>query len=136
MWDKYYEGGTTPEEEEGIRNELDASGEDLPERAIFAYYNNQRSPVPDAMEGYLFSRMEENTKKKRIRYLLWPLASAAVLVLAFTLYTGYLEQQRNSKNLQMMEQALSALSWSLQPEPEEPAMLVLWVDNHVEVIIN
>ena len=64
-------------------------------------------------------------------------SAAAVLLIAFSIFFGY-KTRKNARiehNFLVMEQALYKVSESIQPE-EEQEMLVLWVDENVEIIIN
>lgn len=64
-------------------------------------------------------------------------SAAAVLLIALTVFLSY-QAQKNAKmenQFFVMEQALYHVSESIQPE-EENEMLVLWVDENVEIIIN
>jgi hypothetical protein len=136
LLDRYYAGETTAEEESYLKAEILDSGESVPEKEIFTYFSS--GPViPENTENTLFSRIEEKTNRKKIRItILRSLSAAAGLLFLISLYTGYLHNQKAKKDLKTMEQALSMVSGSLQPGEEEPEMLVLWVDNNVEVIIN
>ena len=65
------------------------------------------------------------------------ITSAATIIVLLTAFTGYREI-KNSKienELMVIEQALYQVSQSIQPEEQEE-MVVLWVDEDVEIIIN
>lgn len=134
LLDKYYSGESTAEEEATLKAELLASGETIPENDIFSYYSSG-SALPEEMEESIFSRIEEKPTGRRLRMRIFSLSAAAGLLLLVSLYTGYLHEQNTKNTIKTMEHALSLVSGSLQPE-ENPEMLVLWIDNNVEVIIN
>jgi hypothetical protein len=134
LLDRYYSGETTVEEEAHLKAELLASGEPFPEKDIFSYYSSGTA-FPQMTEESLFSRIEEKPAGRRFRLKIFSLSAAAGLLLLVSLFTGYLREQKTEQNIKTMEQALSLVSGSLQSE-EEPDMLVLWIDNNVEVIIN
>jgi hypothetical protein len=136
LLDRYYAGETTAEEESFLKAEISDSGESVPEKEIFAYYSSG-SVIPEEMEKTLFSKIEDKTNRKKIRIkILYSLSVAAGLLFLVSLYTGYQQNRKTEKDFKTMEHALSLVSGSLQPAEEEPDMLVLWVDNNVEVIIN
>lgn len=85
----------------------------------------------------IFAKVDGEIRRKRTRIRLYSLISvAASLALIITLYSGYRTGQKNEVDFQIIEQALYNVSEILQPELEEPEMLVLWVDNNVEIIVN
>jgi hypothetical protein len=135
LLEKYYRGETTLQEEDFLKKELKSSGEESPESDLFGYYDVE-SEIPEGLEEAVFSGIGDKTRKRNLRLTAYLLATAAVFLFVILLRTGYQGEQQTQKNLLVMEQALSALSQSLQPATQEPDMLVLWVDNNVEVIIN
>lgn len=69
--------------------------------------------------------------------MLYSLTSvAATLALMVTLYVGNLARMEKEQEFRMIEQTLVHVSETLQPASAEPDMLVLWVDNDVEIIVN
>jgi hypothetical protein len=134
LLDKYYSGETTTEEEVYLKTEILASEETLPEMDIFSYYSSG-TILPEDIEDSLFSGIKEKPGGKRIRFKVFSLSAAACILVLVTLFTGYLRQQKTEHKINTIEQALTLVSGSLQPE-EEPEMFVLWIDNNVEVIIN
>jgi hypothetical protein len=134
LLDRYYAGETTVEEEAYLKAEIQASGEVSQEKDIFSYYSSG-TVFPEEMEESIFSKLDEKPAGRSYRMRIFSLSAAAGLLLLVTLYTGYLREQKTEHHVKTMEQALSLVSGSLQPE-EEPEMLVLWIDNNVEVIIN
>ena len=135
LLDSYYRGKTTEEEEKFLKKELLLAEENLPEKDIFSFYSSA-SGIPEETENFIFGGIEEKARKRNLRKMITLFASAAAVFLMVILYSGYLDQQKTRKNLAVMEQALSVISKGIQPPGEEPDMLVLWVDNNVEVIIN
>lgn len=139
MLDKYYRGKTSLEEEKELQATVSESKTKSAEKDIFSFYQNE-AKVPEGLEGDLFAGIEKQAvKKKSIRMHLYSLVSAAAVVLI--VLTVFLDV-RNRKQTKLedqffvMEQALFQVSESLQPEPEPDEMLILWVDDDVEIIIN
>ena len=139
MLDKYYRGETSLEEERELQATVSESKMKSAEKDIFSFYQNE-AKVPKGLEDDLFAGIEKQAvKKKSIRMHLYSLVSAAAVVLI--VLTVFLDV-RNRKQAKLedqffvMEQALFQVSESLQPEPESDEMLILWVDDDVEIIIN
>lgn len=139
MLDKYYKGETSLKEEKELKNTVAESKEKSVEQDIFSFYEKEAF-IPEGLEEDLFLEIEKQAlKKKSIRMRLYSVVSAAAVVLI--LLTVFIEV-RSKKQTQLedqffvMEQALFQVSESLQPEPEPNDMLVLWVDDDVEIIIN
>jgi hypothetical protein len=136
LLDKYYAGQTSEEEETLLKNELLATDEAIPEKDLFSYYS-AGTTLPVGLEESLFGAIEEKTRMKNYRIRIYSITSvAAAFLTVFSLYTGYLSEKRTEKDFFIMEQALSRVSDSLQPDAEESEMLVLWLDDNVEIIIN
>jgi len=138
LLNKYYNGETSLEEELELRLMFEENTEQSAEQDIFGYFGSE-SRIPDKLEENIFSELEIRQKKgktKRMR-LLSIASSAAVLLLILTIFLN----TRSRKIAQMesdffvMEKALYQISESIQPEEQEE-MLVLWLDNDVEIIIN
>ena len=139
MLDKYYRGETSLEEEKELQTTVSESKMKSAEKDIFSFYQNE-AKVPEGLEDDLFKGIEKQAvKMKSIRMHLYSLVSAAAVVLI--VLTVFLDV-RNRKQTKLedqffvMEQALFQVSESLQPEPEPDEMLILWVDDDVEIIIN
>ncbi|MDX8341616.1 hypothetical protein SLH46_20625 [Draconibacterium sp. IB214405] len=139
MLDKYYRGETSLEEEKELKATVSESKTGGVEKDIFSFYEKEAF-VPEGLEDDLFAGIEKQVvKKKSIRMRLYSAVSAAAVVLI--VLTVFLDV-RNKKQTKLedqffvMEQALFQMSESLQPEPEPDDMLVLWVDDDVEIIIN
>ena len=138
LLNKYYSGETTLEEEKELKSIFSEEETNSAQQDIFGYFN-QESIVPAELEEGIFSNLENNTKKRKtLRMRLYSISSvAAVILIFFSVYLDF----RNSRNTKMeneffvMEQALFQISESIQPDGQED-MLVLWVDDDVEIIIN
>ncbi|WP_319479699.1 hypothetical protein [uncultured Draconibacterium sp.] len=139
MLDKYYRGETSLEEEKELKAAVSESKTKSAEKDIFSFYQKEVK-VPDGLEDDLFAGIEKQAvKKKSIRMHFYSVISAAAVVLI--VLTVFLDV-RNKKQTKLedqffvMEQALFQVSESLQPEPVPDEMLILWVDDDVEIIIN
>lgn len=135
---KYYKGETSLEEEKQLKEKMLQEESDSAEKDVFGYFENE-SFVPEDLEETIFSNIKENENKgKLIRMRLYRISSAAAAILIIlSVYLGY-RKSRNEKlesEFFVMEQALYQVSETLQPEEQED-MMVLWVDNDVEIIIN
>lgn len=138
LLNKYYKGETSLEEEKEIKKMILAEEEISSEQDIFGYYKLE-STIPEDLEENIFAAINEKQKnRKSFKIRLFSISSAAAVILIFlSIYIDF----RNTRNLQLendffvMEQALYQISESLQPEVQED-MLVLWIDNDVEIIIN
>ena len=137
LLNKYYSGKTTLEEEKELKDITREDGIQSAEQDIFGYFENE-SRMPKGLEKELFSNLETNRNRGRtIRLRLLSFASAAVILILLSLYINFrntrIEKMEN--DFFVMENALFQVSESLQPEEQEE-MLVLWVDDNVEIIIN
>lgn len=139
LLDKYYKGETSLEEEKELKALLGKEDAGMPEGDIFVFYENE-AVVPEGLEGDLFTGIQEATsKKKTFRMKFYSVVSAAAVVLiVLTVYLDFRakKQTQMADNFFVMEQALFQISESLQPPQEQEEMLVLWVDDDVEIIIN
>ncbi len=139
LLDKYYKGETTLEEEKELKRLLAEEEPAISEVDIFAFYQNE-AKVPEGLEDDLFAGIrEETTHKKTIRMRLYSaISAAAVLLIVLSVYLDFRGKERRQMedDFFVMEQALFQVSESLQPPQEQDDMLVLWVDNDVEIIIN
>ena len=101
-------------------------------------FENEKN-IPVDLEENIFVNLETKVKKRKtIRMRLYSLSSAAAVIIIFlSVYLDF----RDTKTTQIendffvMEQALFQISESIQPKEQEE-MLVLWVDDNVEIIIN
>ena len=139
LLNKYYNGKSSLEEEKELKTLFRNEDERAAEQDIFGYFETE-GKIPDNLEENIFSKLESRQKKgKTVRMWLIRISSAvAVIALFISIFIDY----RNKRNMQMednffvMEQALFQISESLQPPQEQDEMLVLWVDDDIEIIIN
>lgn len=136
--DKYYKGKTSQNEEKELKNNILIEKESSAEKDMFGYFE-AAGKIPDDMEEKLFAQLGKTTKKRKtIRMRIYSIASAAaVLIILLGVYINFRETRKAKmeNDFFVMEQALYQVSESIQPEKQED-MLVLWVDNDVEIIIN
>jgi hypothetical protein len=138
LLDKYYRGETSVEEEKVLKNRIISNENDSAEKDMFRYFQNE-SVVPDDLEETIFSALQKRQSQNnqlKIRIISIISAAAAILVIVsiyLNIQTGKNTEMEN--NFFVMEQALLQVSESIQPDEQEE-MLVLWVDNDVEIIIN
>lgn len=139
LLEKYYKGETSLEEEQELKKWLLENGSSEAESDIFGFYENE-ARIPGDLEESLITEIWEHQKRsKRVRKLrLYSISSAAAVVLVLiSIYIDF----RNERKAKMendffvMEQALFQVSHSLQPE-EQQEMMVLWVGDNVEIIVN
>ncbi|WP_346856364.1 hypothetical protein [uncultured Draconibacterium sp.] len=139
LFDKYYKGDTSLQEEQEVRELVRKDAGYGTEQTIFDYFERE-ARVPENLEEELFNGIFSAGKEKKIRRMkMYSFVSAAAVVLI--LFTVFLDVKKNKRtqledNFFVMEQALFQISESLQPPQEQDDMLVLWVDNDVEIIIN
>jgi len=138
LLDKYYNGETTPEEEQELKAHFQEIENDSAEKDMFDYFRKE-SHVPSDLEASVFSKLTVNQNKSKIRkiklYSIISAAASVVIILSIYLNFQAKEKARIENNFFVMEQALLHVSKSIQPVEQEE-MLVLWVDNDVEIIIN
>jgi hypothetical protein len=135
---KYYNGETTLEEEKLLKSEILSGESSSAERHVFGYFHEEGF-APADLEESIFSKLadqQQKTKVGRIR-VFSVISAAAVVLIILGVYLDF----RKTRNKQLenqflvMEQALFQISESIQPE-EQDELMVLWVDNNVEIIIN
>lgn len=135
---KYYKGESMLEEEEVLKNLADENADLKVEEDIFAYYKAM-SQTPDDLDDFLTDAIPETPQGRKIRLPWLKIASvAAVFALVISLYLNTQNQKLNrmENDFMLMEEALFQVSEQLKPDPEQEDMLVLWVDDNVEIIIN
>lgn len=139
LLDKYYKGETSIEEEKELKTLVFENEENISEKMVFEYFENEAS-VPDNLEEDIFSSVVNNQIKKRIirRKLYSAISAAAVVLIALSVYLDIRSNRKMEMedNFFVMEQALFQISESIQPPQEQEEMLVLWVDDDVEIILN
>lgn len=137
LLNKYFSGETSAEEEAELREEVLAD-EDSAEKDMMEYFS-MMGRVPENLEEQIFASLTQTQAKGRtLKMLIYRIAAvAAVLAVVVTVYLGFrsAENKRLEKQFFVMEQALSQVSKSIEPQEQEE-MIVLWVDNDVEIIIN
>ena len=138
LLDKYYRGETSLEEEKELKNSILSEDFESSEKDIFGFYDKTGDVPVDLEESLMDGLVEHHNKNKIKRMWIYRISSAAaVLLVLLTVFMGY-RAQRNAeleRQFFVMEQALYQVSESIQPE-ENNEMLVLWVDENVEIIIN
>ncbi len=138
LLNKYYKGETSLQEEKELKTLFGTDKNHSSEQDIFGYFEAENT-IPDDLEETIFANLKTNEKRRKtIKMRLYSLSSAAALIaILLTVFINV----RNTKNTQIendffvMEQALFQISESIQPDVQED-MLVLWVDDDVEIIIN
>ncbi|MCE4566067.1 hypothetical protein INQ51_17240 [Maribellus sp. CM-23] len=137
LLEKYYRGESSLDEERELKQL--APGNELPdaEQDMLDFFG-QEAVLPDGLEEELMRAVEKRrTRSFKIRRLTSMGSAAAVILIVLTVFLD-VRNKRISKmenDFRMMEQALLQVSESLQPE-EQKQMLVLWVDDDVEIVIN
>lgn len=139
LQEKYFKGETSLEEEEALRELMAKNSLPEAEQDMFRFFENEAT-VPEDLEESLFAGIEKHQHSAgRTRRLRWySIAStAAVIAILLTVYLDFRHEQKTKmeNNFFVMEHALFQVSQSLQPE-EQKEMMVLWVDDDVEIIIN
>ena len=138
LLDKYFKGETTLEEEQELKNHFQNTENESAEKDMFGYFQNE-SFVPANLEASVFNALTEHVNKIKVRRirLFRIFSAAAVIAVILSVYLNFRanEKARIENNFLVMEQALFHVSESIQPVEQEE-MLVLWVDNDVEIIIN
>ena len=135
---RYYSGNTSLEEEKKIKDVLFQDEGDSAEKDMFRFFDHE-SQVPEGLESELNKLIDGQSRKKRsLKVRLYSFTSAAAVIL---IVMSVFLNIRNNKNRAMedqffeMERAMLQVSESLQAEEQEE-MMVLWVDENVEIIIN
>ena len=138
LLEKYYKGETTEEEELILKTEILSSDFDTVENDIFGYFRNEAA-IPDDLEESVFEKIREKEGKRKSRRMwIFSVTSAAASVLiVVSIFLGIRAEkiQKMENEFFVLEEALFRISESIQPE-EENEMLVLWVDENVEIIVN
>lgn len=138
LLDKYYKGESSPEEEKILKKQFLSDESDSSEKTIFEFFENQ-GQVPEDIENSVFEKLQEKQNRKRVFRMQWfrlsSVAAAVLIVLSIFLNIRSTKMEKMESEFFVMEQALYQISQSIQPE-EQDEMMVLWVDNNVEIIIN
>jgi len=138
LLDKYYRGETSPEEEKILKEQFINEENESAEKDMFGYFQNE-SFVPEDLEASIYKGFTDKQQKSRtLKIRIFRISSiAATILIILSIYLN-LQAQRNARienNFLVMEKALFQVSESIQPVEQEE-MLVLWVDDDVEIIIN
>lgn len=135
---KYYKGETSIDEEKELKKSVLNEEMTSAEQDMFGFFEEQ-AMVPDDLEESVFAGMQEKQSARKVRRMRWySIASAAAVVLVvLSVYLDFRSnrQMQMEKDFFVMEQALYQVSESLQPEEQEE-MMVLWVDNDVQIVVN
>lgn len=135
---KYYNGETEADEEKLLRENKAEDEEDSAEKVMFSYFSAM-AKVPENLENDLFDVVtKKQVKTKTLKMQIYRIVSvAAVFALIVSVYLGIrsAENKKTEREFAMMEKALFQVSESIQPQEQEE-MIVLWVDDEVEIIIN
>ena len=138
LLDKYYKGETSLDEEKTLKRQFIDNENDSSETDMFGYFQKE-SYVPVDLEASVFSKLIEKKQKTRSRiirlYSIGSVAAAIVVLLSIYVTVQAEKKARIENNFFVMEQALFQVSENIQPVEQEE-MLVLWVDDDVEIIIN
>jgi hypothetical protein len=138
LLEKYYRGETSLEEEQELNQWLAENESPGADQDMFAYFEKEAA-VPDNLEELVFAGVQEKQERRKVRRMRWYSISsvAAMILVVLAVYLDFRKEQQKKMERQflVMEQALYQMSSSLQPE-EQDDMLVLWVDDDVEIIVN
>lgn len=138
LLEKYYKGETTEEEELILKTEILSSDFDIVENDIFGYFRNEAA-IPDNLEESVFEniRDKEGKRKSRRMWIFSVTSAAASVLIVVSIFLGIRAEkmQKMENEFFVLEEALFRISESIQPE-EENEMVVLWVDENVEIIVN
>jgi ribosomal protein L20 len=138
LLEKYYRGESTEEEEKVLKSELLSSGLETVEKNIFSYFRNQAT-LPKNLEESIFENIRTRERKRKARriwiYSITSAAASVLIILSIFLGIRDSQNQKMENEFFVLEEALFRISESIQPE-EQNEMLVLWVDENVEIIVN
>ena len=141
LLDSYYRAETDLSQEEILRDKVQDTNDFVEESDVFAYFREEAF-VPGNLETEIFNRIVEkdiNRRKIRIRYLRISSVAAAVLILFSILLlkpqSVPVRQLTVDEQFFVLEQALSQVSYSLQPE-EDDDLLVVFQDENFEIVMN
>ena len=139
LQEKYFKGETSLEEEKELRKLMAEKASSEAEHDMFRFFENE-AIVPEGLEESLFAGLEKHHHSaSRSRRFQWYsiTSAAAVIVILLTVYLDFRHEQKTKmeNNFFVMEHALFQVSQSLQPE-EQKEMMILWVSDDVEIIIN
>ncbi|MFW6289562.1 MAG: hypothetical protein ACOC0R_01230 [Mariniphaga sp.] len=137
LLESYYKGETSIEEEQLLKDLFRQEENVSAEKDIFGWYS-QQGAVPDDLEESLFGGIKQKEQKNNIRRLFinrfTPVAASIIIVVGLFLGIRAERIRKMENNFFVMEHALYQLSQTIQPAEQEE-MMVLWVDENVEIII-
>ncbi len=138
LLEKYYKGVSTEEEEKVLKSDILSSGLETVEKNIFSYFRNQAT-LPENLEESIFENIRGGERKRKARriwiYSFTSAAASVLIILSIFLGNRDNKKQKMENDFFVLEEALFRISESIQPE-EQNEMLVLWVDENVEIIVN
>lgn len=138
LLDKYYRGETSSDEEKILKEQFINDENESAEKDMFGYFKDE-SFVPEDLEASIYRQLTDKQQKSRtLKIRIFRISSiAASILIILSIYLN-LQAEKNARienNFLVMEKALFQVSESIQPAEQEE-MLVLWVDDDVEIIIN
>lgn len=137
LLERYFKGESTLDEERELRALQLQGGLSSTEAGMFGFFAAE-GEVPEGLEENLMADIEKRAgRKPTVRKIVSWISAAAVVLVILTVYIDF-RKQRNSRienQFLTMEQALYQVSESIRPQ-EQQQMLVLWVDENTEIIIN
>ncbi len=138
LLESYYKGETSIEEESQLKELILQEEAGSTEKDAFSWYLHAGS-VPNDLEASLFEGIKKKEQKNNSRrmfiYSISSVAASVVLIVGLFLGIRADRLRKMENDFFVMEHALYQISESIQPEEQEE-MLVLWVDENVEIIIN
>jgi hypothetical protein len=138
LLEKYYKGETSLEEEKLLKEVYLSEVTPSAEGDIFGFFEAE-GYVPADLEESVYNAITSKQVKAKVRRL-WVYSftsAAASILIVMSIFLGIRNDriQKMENNFFVMEQALFQVSQSIQPAEEEE-MLILWVDENVEIIVN
>lgn len=141
LLEKYYKGETNLQEDEILRIEVQKNKEFSDESDVFAFFENEAF-VPGNLEDVIFEQIGvriSKRKKTRTRIIQFTSVAASIIIFfsLFLMKTGNTPKTELSQDEQflVLEQALTQVSYSLQPSEDED-LLVVFQDNNFEIVMN
>ena len=141
LLEKYYKGETNLQEDNILRIEVQKNKEFSDESDVFAFFENEAF-VPGNLEDVIFEQIEvriSKRKKTRTRIIQFTSVAASIIIF-FSLFLMKTEdapktQLSQDEQFLVLEQALTQVSYSLQPSDDED-LLVVFQDNNFEIVMN
>ncbi len=137
LLESYYKGETSIEEEKLLKDIFHQEEHASPEKDTFDWYSLEGA-VPVGLEESLFKGIKQKELNKNTRrlaaYRITSIAASVIIVIGLFLGLRAERMRRMENNFFVMEHALYQVSQAIQPAEQEE-MMVLWVDENVEIII-